>query len=79
MSDPLMSALLGHDPAFLTEDASLATLVTSPRITGRDAVVAALCAYAEIIGAPDADRRLEREEFPRRLRLAPNAKGQLHV
>jgi hypothetical protein len=51
MSDPLISALLGDDPAALAEDVSLATPLTSPRITGRDAVVAALGTYAEVMGA----------------------------
>jgi hypothetical protein len=63
MSDPLIAALLGHDPRALTEDVSLATPLTSSRITGRDAVVAALGAYADVIGATDADLRLKGEEL----------------
>jgi hypothetical protein len=63
MSDPLIAALLGHDPRALTEDVSLATPLTSSRITGRDAVVAALGAYADVSGATDADLRLKGEEL----------------
>jgi hypothetical protein len=59
MSDPLITALLGQDPRALTEDVSLATPLTSSRITGRDAVAAALGAYADVIGATDADLRLK--------------------
>ena len=54
MSDPLIAALLGHNPQALTEDVSLATPLTSSRITGRDAVVAALGAYADAIARPTA-------------------------
>ncbi|HTR70326.1 MAG TPA: hypothetical protein VMH41_08875 [Mycobacteriales bacterium] len=63
MSDPLITALLGQDPRALTEDVSLATPLTSSRITGRDAVAAALGAYADVIGATDADLRLKGEEL----------------
>ena len=63
MSDPLVAALLGHNPQALTDDVSLATPLTSPRITGRDAVVEALGAYAEVVGATDADLRLKGEEL----------------
>jgi hypothetical protein len=57
MFDPLMSALSGRDPAALIEDASLATPLTAPRITGRDAggarrghaPVRALVAWAELV------------------------------
>jgi hypothetical protein len=63
VSGPLTSALLGHDPGALTEDVSLATPLTSSRITGRDAVVAALRAYADVFGATDADLRLNGEEL----------------
>ncbi|HEY1356956.1 MAG TPA: hypothetical protein VGF21_01500 [Thermoleophilaceae bacterium] len=63
MSDPLTAALLGHDPQALTEDVSLATPLTSSRITGRDAVVAALGAYADVFGATDTDLRLKGEEL----------------
>jgi hypothetical protein len=55
----LISALLGDNPAALTEDVSLATPLTLARITGRDAVVAALGADADVIGATDADLRVE--------------------
>jgi hypothetical protein len=63
MSDPLIAALLGQDPWALTEGVSLATPLTSARITGRAAVVAALGAYADVIGATDADLRLKGEEL----------------
>jgi len=63
MSDSLIAALLGQDPWALTEGVSLATPLTSSRITGRDAVVAALRAYADVIGATDADLRLKGEEL----------------
>jgi hypothetical protein len=63
MSDPLIAALLGHDTQALTEDVALATPLTSARITGRDAVVAALGVYADVIGATDADLRLTGEEL----------------
>jgi hypothetical protein len=63
MSYPLITALLGHDAQALAEDACLATPLTSSRITGRDAVVAALGAYADVIGAGDADLRLKGEEL----------------
>jgi hypothetical protein len=55
----LISALLGDNPAALTEDISLATPRTLARNTGPDAVVAALGACADVIGATDADLRLE--------------------
>ena len=51
MSDPLVAALLGHNPQALTDDVSLATPLTSSRIAGREAVVAALGAYTDVIGA----------------------------
>ena len=63
MSDPLIAALLGHEPWVLTEDVSLATPFLSSRITGRDAVVAALGASADVIGATDADLRLSGEDL----------------
>jgi hypothetical protein len=63
MSDPLIEALLGRDPKALTADVSLATPLTSSRITGRDNVVAALVAYADVLGATDADLRLTGDEL----------------
>ncbi|HEY6397259.1 MAG TPA: hypothetical protein VIX82_07375 [Solirubrobacteraceae bacterium] len=63
MSDPLIAALLGHNAQALTHDVSLATPLTSSRITGRDAVVAALGAYEEVLGATDADLRLKGDEL----------------
>jgi hypothetical protein len=38
----MRNALITHDPSGLSEDASLATALTSSPITGRDAVVSAL-------------------------------------
>jgi hypothetical protein len=61
MSDPLIAALLGHNPRALRENVSLATPLTSSRIAGRDAVVAALRVYADMFGATDADLRLKGE------------------
>jgi hypothetical protein len=55
--------MLGHSPAALAAEVSLATPLTAPRITGRDAVVAALGVYAEVMGATDVDLRLEGEEL----------------
>jgi hypothetical protein len=55
MSDTFVAALLGNDPDALREDVSLATPLTLPRIAGRVQVVAALRAYAEAMGATDAD------------------------
>jgi hypothetical protein len=63
MSDQLIDALLGHDTQALADGVSLATALTSSPITGRDAVVAALGAYADVIGATDADLRLKGEEL----------------
>jgi hypothetical protein len=63
MSDALITALLGRDPAALAEDVSLATPLTLPRITGRNAVAAALGAYADVMGATDADLRLKGKEL----------------
>ena len=63
MSDPLVAALLGHNPQALTDDVSLATPLASSRIAGREAVVAALGAYTDVIGATDADLRLKGDEL----------------
>lgn len=63
MSDPLTVALQGHEPGALAENVSLATPLTSSPLTGRDAVVAALRAYADVIGETDADLRLKGEEL----------------
>ena len=63
MHDPLIAPLLGQNPQALSEDVSLATPLTSSRITGREAVIAALGAYADVFGATDADLRLTGEEF----------------
>jgi hypothetical protein len=61
MSDRLIAAMLGRDPAALADDAFLATPLTSLPITDRNAVVAALGAYAGVIGATDAELRLKGE------------------
>lgn len=63
MSNALVTALLGDDPGALAAEVSLATPLTAPRITGRDAVVAALGAYADVMGATDADLRLKGQEL----------------
>lgn len=63
MSDPLITALLGQDPQALTADVSLATPLTSAPITGRDAVVAALGAYADVFAETDDDLRLTGDEL----------------
>jgi hypothetical protein len=58
MPDPLIGALLGTEPSALRDDVTLATPLTLARITGRDQVAAALRAYAGVLGATDADLRL---------------------
>lgn len=58
MTDTLIRALLGTEPLALRDDVTLDTPLTLPRITGRDEVVAALRAYADVLGAADADLRL---------------------
>jgi len=63
MSDRLIATLFGDSPRILTEDVSLATPFRSSRITGRDAVVAALGAYAGVIGGTEADLRLKGEDL----------------
>jgi hypothetical protein len=63
MPDQLISALLGQDRQALTEDVSLATPLTSSRITGREAVITALSAYADMFGPTDADLRLKGDEL----------------
>jgi hypothetical protein len=63
MPDQLNTALLGQHPQALTEDVSLATPVTSSRIAGRDAVVAALAVYADMFAETDADLRLKGDEL----------------
>ena len=63
MFDPLITALLGDDPRALAEDVSLATPLTSSRIVGPDAVVAALGVYADMFAETDADLRLKGDEL----------------
>jgi hypothetical protein len=63
MSDALITDLSGADPRALAEDVSLATPLTSSRIAGRDAVVAALGVYADMFAATDADLRLKGGEL----------------
>ena len=55
MSDTLVATVLGRNPDGLREDVSLATPLTLSRICGRAEVLGALRAYAEVIGATDAD------------------------
>ena len=63
MRDSLIAALLGKDPLALRNDVSLFTPLTSSRIDGREAVVTALRAYADVVGAADADLRLTGAEL----------------
>ena len=63
MSDLLIHAMLGKEPGALRPDVSLATPLTLPRIAGRDHVVNVLSAYADVLGATDADLRLHGEEL----------------
>jgi hypothetical protein len=63
MSDPLIAALLGQAPTALAEDISLATPLTAPRISGRDAVSAALGTYRDVLAAPEAAARLKGDEL----------------
>jgi hypothetical protein len=58
MPDTPIRALLGTDPSALRGDVTLATPLTLPVITGREQVAAALRAYADVLGAADADFRL---------------------
>jgi hypothetical protein len=58
MTDTLIRVLLGAEPLALRDDVTLATPLTLARITGRDQVAAALRAYADVLGAADADLRL---------------------
>jgi hypothetical protein len=58
MPDTLIGALLGTEPSALRDDVTLATPLTLPPITGRDQAVSALRAYADVLGAADADLRL---------------------
>jgi hypothetical protein len=58
MPDTLIGALLGTEPSALRDDVTLDAPLTLPRITGRDQVAAALRAYADVLGAADADLRL---------------------
>jgi|GEM_PF-5811716 len=62
MSDRLIAAMLGRDPATLVDDVFLATPLTSLPITCRDAAVAALGAYAGVIDATDAELRRKGEQ-----------------
>jgi len=63
MSDSLVHAVLGKDPGALRPDVSLATPLTLARIVGRDLVVKALTAYADVLGATDAGLHLDGEEL----------------
>ncbi|MEU4170404.1 hypothetical protein AB0F46_26450 [Streptomyces sp. NPDC026665] len=62
MSNQLNAALSGQAPAALAEDVSLATPLAAPRITGRDAVSAALGTYQQALVAPEATVRLKGDE-----------------
>jgi hypothetical protein len=63
MPDKLIETLLGEDPAALAENVKLATPLTASPVAGRDAVVAALNAYAEVFGATAADLRLTGDDL----------------
>ncbi|MFD3441664.1 hypothetical protein ACFWU3_29650 [Streptomyces sp. NPDC058685] len=59
MSDPLPDALLGQTPSALAEEVSLAMPLKALRISGRDAVSAALGTYRDLLAAPEATVRLK--------------------
>ncbi|MFE6130049.1 hypothetical protein ACFQ6Q_17570 [Streptomyces sp. NPDC056437] len=59
MSDPLPAALLGQTPTALAEEVSLATPLKAPRISGRDAVSAALGTYRDLLAGPEVTVRLK--------------------
>jgi hypothetical protein len=61
MGATFVNALLGQDPALLHEGVTLDTALTLPRIEGREAVHAALSAYAKAFGATTADLHLQGE------------------
>jgi hypothetical protein len=63
MPDQLLEALLGAAPAALTQDVSLATPLTLERITGRDRVISALTAYANLFDERSFDLRIDGEEL----------------
>ncbi|SEN74240.1 hypothetical protein [Actinacidiphila rubida] len=62
MPDQLTAALSGQAPTALAEDVSLATPLAAPRITGRDAVSAALGTYHRALAGPEATARLKGDE-----------------
>ncbi|MFG2793397.1 hypothetical protein [Streptomyces sp. NPDC048419] len=62
MSQQLNATLSGQAPAALAEDVSLATPLTAPRITGRDAVSATLGTYQQALAAPEATLRLKGDQ-----------------
>ncbi|MFJ7075556.1 hypothetical protein [Streptomyces sp. NPDC098781] len=59
MSNQLNAALSGQAPTALAEDVSLATPLAASRISGRDAVSAALATYQQALGEPEATVRLK--------------------
>ncbi|MFD3441670.1 hypothetical protein ACFWU3_29680 [Streptomyces sp. NPDC058685] len=59
MSDPLSGALLGQTPTALAAEVSLATPLKAPRISGREAVSAALGTYRDLLAAPEPTVRLK--------------------
>jgi hypothetical protein len=63
VSDQLIAAVTGANPALLREDVTLATPLTLPRIVGRDNVVAALRAYAGLFAPAAGDLHLSGDEL----------------
>jgi hypothetical protein len=63
MADQLAETLLGAAPDALAENVSLATPLTLARITGRDAALAALNAYARTFDGTEPDFRVTGEEL----------------
>jgi hypothetical protein len=63
MPDQLLEALLGATPTALRQDVSLATPLTLERITGRDRVLSALTAYANLLDRPSFDLRVSGSEL----------------
>jgi hypothetical protein len=58
MADQLAETLLGAAPETLSAEVSLATPLTLARITGREQVLAALNAYAQLVDRREFDLRL---------------------
>jgi hypothetical protein len=63
MPNSLTAALLGRNPDALSPDVSFATPLMLARITGRDAVTAALDAYARALDVSEADASMHDAEL----------------